>query len=761
MKVYKLLRAAICIVAALVPTFATATTASPEKDKVFLIDKYDGTDGTYIYETGGKLSVGASSTANAQYWRFIPTGTADRYYIQNVVTGNYIQSTSIDISTQVSTGTTPVEFQVATDNTSGATTNGYYYMCGSSSDLSKIENSGDQDSYLGLNNGNTNGVLAYYIKTDRGNSYWKLTDVTDSYSYNGSDALTSHTASAKVTYDGGTATSLTDQKVEVSSDGTKIIYRNFQIGNDVLGDFTVTGVTASTANGVTTYSLTNGSATLSNTDYNHNSTYSISEGATIPLAITGTLEGTTFKAQFTATVNGKDAVVLYNGYALTVTPTITASAFPTGAAINVIDENYNPNAKAYTRDNVSIDWGNQKLVASIDVSNCSNSYASSIFAIGENVSSSSATDIYIDYNSNSREIGIYSAGMPAIEDGDDGKSVTYNLFYKTKLASDATTIRVEISKEKGIYINDANCNYYSKSGQYTAIPDIATDWSTFWNLTKIQVGNKHASKMFVDKSTFNYVRILDKTSTSDDGNGTFVEDTPATFAQDEAENTDLSTSTITKYKDKYLSSLTLNRTLVANAWNTFCVPFNVNADGMTGFGEDFEIKKFKRVSDNSSSMLFENATSIEAGQPYLVRPKDNIQNPTFVYPQVTAVTPTANVGDDTFKFVGVYGKHTFASDDAATANSYILVTGGELVNPTPGTAMYGMRGYFTYTPSAGNAAAPRVIIDGVETALSEVVGSEAVSDGRIYNLRGMYVGNDASRLAKGIYIVNGKKVVLK
>ena len=748
MKVYKLLRVAISIVATLiaVPTLAGSTNA-PAKDKVFLINR-NGNTSAYIYEAeSNALKCGSSSTSQAQYWRFVPTGTADNhYYIQNVVTGNYIQSPyNAGRSNAVTTGTTPVEFQIALDNTSGASTNGFYYMCSTDQgDINTTSDSGDNTDNvygtLGLNFGSS-GVVAYWIKTGRGNSYWNISETT--YAYNGSDALTSYTASATVTYDGGDATSLTDQKVEVSSDGTKMIYRNFTIGSNVIGDLTVSGVTATTSDGTTTYELTSGSATLSNYDYNLASTYNITEGATIPLAITGTYDATNgFKAKFTATVNSKEAVVLYNGYTTprpSTTPTITAGEKPTGTVISVVDDNYASGGNIFTKS-VTIDWDKQKLVAYIDASSAySSTY--NVFNVGQDYTSTSYPNIYVTYYKTDKTFSVYSDGMTS------GSSNIYVL--NKSLGNDNHTIRIEISKDKGVYVNDQNCNYVNS----TQITDPASNFSALWALTTIQVSNKSAGNS-VSQATYKYIRILDKDSSDD--NGVPLLTTPVTFAESEEES-ESSTSTISTYSNKYLADLTLTRTLTADEWNTFCVPFSVYAEGMSGFGENFEVKKFKEVSGNS--MILENATSIEAGQPYLVRPKTkDIKNPKFVNAQITEVSPATNVSNNsTFNFIGVYGKHTFTSDNAST--SYILVSGGNLVNPQENTTMKGMRAYFTYTKTG--QVAPRVVIDGVETALTEVISSEEISDGRIYNLRGMYVGNDESKLAKGVYIMNGKKIVLK
>lgn len=48
-----------------------------------------------------------------------------------------------------------------------------------------------------------------------------------------------------------------------------------------------------------------------------------------------------------------------------------------------------------------------------------------------------------------------------------------------------------------------------------------------------------------------------------------------------------------------------------------------------------------------------------------------------------------------------------------------------------------------------------------ETGIASVAQDSRTGDGTIYNLRGQRVGNDAGRLAKGIYIIRGKKTTIK
>ena len=75
--------------------------------------------------------------------------------------------------------------------------------------------------------------------------------------------------------------------------------------------------------------------------------------------------------------------------------------------------------------------------------------------------------------------------------------------------------------------------------------------------------------------------------------------------------------------------------------------------------------------------------------------------------------------------------------------------------------MKGMRAYFE-VPSSTNPQSLVAKIDGVVSSLSEIDGGEAVvADSRVYNLNGQCVGTSLSQLKRGIYIQNGKKVVVR
>lgn len=47
------------------------------------------------------------------------------------------------------------------------------------------------------------------------------------------------------------------------------------------------------------------------------------------------------------------------------------------------------------------------------------------------------------------------------------------------------------------------------------------------------------------------------------------------------------------------------------------------------------------------------------------------------------------------------------------------------------------------------------------TGISQVEGIKQALQGKVYNLQGQCVGSSLQRLSKGVYIINGKKVIIK
>ena len=147
---------------------AVSQTWAFEQDKYYTINR-NGESGSYIYAADGVMQTGTLNADNGVYvWQFIPTGNPDCYYIKNVATETYIQSSNIELSTNVALGSDPVEYYVST----GAGTTTYFLASNDQGTINYTE-----DATLGLNKGVT-GVVAYYVKTGRGNSYWEINEIS-------------------------------------------------------------------------------------------------------------------------------------------------------------------------------------------------------------------------------------------------------------------------------------------------------------------------------------------------------------------------------------------------------------------------------------------------------------------------------------------------------------------------------------------------------------------------------------------------------
>lgn len=123
---------------------------------------------------------------------------------------------------------------------------------------------------------------------------------------------------------------------------------------------------------------------------------------------------------------------------------------------------------------------------------------------------------------------------------------------------------------------------------------------------------------------------------------------------------------------------------------------------------------------------------------------------------------------DDFYFTGtLYQQQCTAENSAFIAPGDYIIQNNTFVKCLEGRkyGLKGFRGYFKQLPSSSSTAKGNIgicLIDrnGVVSSIHQVDGvSLHVAPSAIYNLHGQQVGKDLSKLAKGIYIVNGKKLV--
>ena len=264
----------------------------------------------------------------------------------------------------------------------------------------------------------------------------------------------------------------------------------------------------------------------------------------------------------------------------------------------------------------------------------------------------------------------------------------------------------------------------------------------------------------------------------------------------------------------------LHRSMNADKWNSLVLPINLNVGQVKSiFGDQVHISKFVGAkADHPQRIVFDpitadrndpDAIAIEAGELYLVKPtaeggmpkdqavktlnKDGYNISVKDYYTIVGVTfkqkkdvqdinysarVMGTTGDEEYgktqvQFVGTYVK--CFDKDQIPANSYVLNgnnhggTAGLWYYRTVTTNTKGFRGWLQPAndlPSKGFECEINGVVDQVNGDATAIEGIEAEQqhNANIYNLNGQLVRQGATStegLPSGLYIVGGKKVVVK
>lgn len=225
------------------------------------------------------------------------------------------------------------------------------------------------------------------------------------------------------------------------------------------------------------------------------------------------------------------------------------------------------------------------------------------------------------------------------------------------------------------------------------------------------------------------------------------------------------TKTKNVIEDCAYANVTLQRTLSKDYWNTFCVPFALDAEQVAQyFGEGTQLRTYEG-NCNNNIVYFATVDNIEAGKPYIMKPGNAVvKNPTFegVSMVATGLDENGNpqaVGDaSTVQMKGIYNQILLKTD-----KTELFLGDNDLfyypINNTESRTIGGLRAYFI-VPQGTDIKKLRANLDGTPTSLGTIFDTEE-SNAPVYNLQGQCVGNSLRALKSGIYIQNGKKVAVK
>ena len=266
-------------------------------------------------------------------------------------------------------------------------------------------------------------------------------------------------------------------------------------------------------------------------------------------------------------------------------------------------------------------------------------------------------------------------------------------------------------------------------------------------------------------------------------------------------------------------TLYLHRTLNANKWNSIVLPVSLTVgDVQTAFGDNILISEFVGAKDKNlpNRIYFDpvtidrnqkNEVAMEAGKLYIIKPtkteptnQEEISFPSetgittkltqyFTIPGVTFNADRKSFdakvkgekGDEVYggsqvQFVGTYVADKDQASASIPANSYVL--NGNNIGGTAGLWYYrtvktptkGFRGWLQAVATSSAAKQLEYVVNGevgtadATTGIQGIVDDLNAKEGNIYNLNGQLVRANATShdgLAKGVYIQNGKKFIVK
>lgn len=235
-------------------------------------------------------------------------------------------------------------------------------------------------------------------------------------------------------------------------------------------------------------------------------------------------------------------------------------------------------------------------------------------------------------------------------------------------------------------------------------------------------------------------------------------------------------------------TVTLDRSFTAKKWNTICLPFTMTEREVENvFGNGTELIILDRVNVDEGHaqifMTYHEIQNILAGYPYLIKPTQNVDH---IEVHNKAIDPAQQIMEFTnngYTSKGVTGfctPQTFNINGTDYSASVLLNTGdiflsGNTLYLSRGTSM--LRGYRSYLKKEDDGSAPAKSVsfnyfkaweEDEVTAIKVCEMSDEALDSfetkkmnGVFSVTGQKVSNTLNGLTKGIYILNGKKVIVK
>ena len=247
-----------------------------------------------------------------------------------------------------------------------------------------------------------------------------------------------------------------------------------------------------------------------------------------------------------------------------------------------------------------------------------------------------------------------------------------------------------------------------------------------------------------------------------------------------------------------ITTVVYERNFAQGKWSSICLPFSMNNRQMREqFGEETAVVLLKTIhEDGKMELIWHVNQDIIAGYPYFILPKGKLKNTNVKNGVITKITadayfndrinaehPLFSVGSNgqTFDWQDVYDGANYNRDypyvfegnfsnEELPAGSYVMSNNGALTKIKNAVTAKPFRAYMKYQGSDANHAKPLYTSinwqNDETTSIDDIIFQNGIlmeaSD--VYGIDGTVIRRNVqnlSNLSKGVYIVNGKKFVVK
>ena len=216
-----------------------------------------------------------------------------------------------------------------------------------------------------------------------------------------------------------------------------------------------------------------------------------------------------------------------------------------------------------------------------------------------------------------------------------------------------------------------------------------------------------------------------------------------------------------------------NRTFRSGRWYAMVLPFSVSQKQMKKvFGNDVKVLHYSDVKGTDLNLFEHYYQMAVGGTPILVKPSTEVTNPKFDNVTVTS-KEVVDIEKTNFKCTGSWDNVDFPAYSYfidASKNSFYLYDPSKMKTGTVAPHAGAFRAWIIADGDASKAKQLTMHINGIEdnnetTAIwNAIIGNDdaATATKGIYSLSGQRMNTtDTRSLPKGIYIVNGKKFIVK